>query len=73
MHTQSTEQFINHKKHRSIDQITSYQRILYFKTATNGIVLQYDPLRKSTNHLHHFSCFSSIWSSMQNITRRSVV
>lgn len=29
MHTQSTEQFINHKKHRSIDQITSYQRILY--------------------------------------------
>ncbi|BAT85511.1 hypothetical protein VIGAN_04306900, partial [Vigna angularis var. angularis] len=45
----------------------------YFKTATNGIVKENDPPGNSTNHLHHFCCFSSIWSSMQNITRRSVV
>ena len=37
-----------------------------------GIVLQKGPLDNGTNHLHHFGCFSWIWSSRQSVTRRWV-
>ncbi|KAG4916152.1 hypothetical protein JHK82_053799 [Glycine max] len=47
-----------------IDQFT----VTSYHTVRDGIVLQDDPLHNATNSLHHFACFSSIWS-LQSITR----
>ncbi|KAG4916151.1 hypothetical protein JHK82_053797 [Glycine max] len=61
-HTIQTSHYIPTFRHPKTSIFCTIDKLVTV-TARDGILLQDDPLHNATNNLHHFGCFSSIWSS----------